>query len=67
MKKTVCLYCRVSSENSERQSTLRQVEDLKKFCLANDYAIKGIYEEHISGAKKNEQRKVDWEGQPFKS
>ena len=51
MKKTVCLYCRVSSENSERQSTLRQVEDLKKFCLANDYAIKGIYEEHISGAK----------------
>ena len=58
MKKTACLYCRVSSENSERQSTLRQVEDLKKFCLANDYAIKGIYEEHISGAKKNEQRKV---------
>ena len=57
MKKTCCLYCRVSSEG-DRQSTTRQVEDLKKFCLANDYAIKGIYEEHISGAKKNEQRKV---------
>lgn len=57
MKKTCCLYCRVSSEG-ERQSTLRQVEDLKKFCLANEYDIKGIYEEHISGAKKNEQRKV---------
>jgi len=47
----------VSSE-SDRQSTTRQVEDLKKFCKANDYAIKGIYEEHISGAKKNEQREV---------
>ena len=57
MKRTCCLYCRVSSEG-DRQSTLRQVEDLKKFCLANDYTIKGIYEEHISGAKKNEQRKV---------
>ena len=57
MKRTCCLYCRVSSEG-DRQSTTRQVEDLKKFCLANDYAIKGIYEEHISGAKKNEQRKV---------
>ena len=57
MKKTCCLYCRVSSE-TDRQSTTRQVEDLKKFCKANDYAIKGIYEEHISGAKKNEQREV---------
>lgn len=57
MKKTCCLYCRVSSEG-ERQSTLRQVEDLKKFCESNGFAIKGIYEEHISGAKKNEQRKV---------
>lgn len=57
MKKTCCLYCRVSSEG-DRQSTTRQVEDLKKYCLANEYDIKGIYEEHISGAKKNEQRKV---------
>lgn len=57
MEKTCCLYCRVSSEN-ERQSTTRQVEDLKRFCLANDYTIMGIYEEHISGAKKNEQREV---------
>ena len=57
MKKSCVLYCRVSSE-SDRQSTTRQVEDLKKFCEANDYAIKGIYEEHISGAKKNEQREV---------
>ena len=57
MKKTCCLYCRVSSE-TDRQSTTRHVEDLKKFCKANDYDIKGIYEEHISGAKKNEQREV---------
>ena len=58
MKKTCCLYCRVSSENYDRQSTLRQVEDLKRFCEANGYAIAGIYEEHISGVKKNEQRQV---------
>lgn len=57
MKKTCCLYCRVSSEG-DRQSTTRQVEDLKRFCEANDYMIKNIFEEHISGAKKNEQRKV---------
>ena len=57
MKRTCCLYCRVSSEG-DRQSTTRQVEDLKKFCESNGYAIKGTYEEHISGAKKNEQRKV---------
>lgn len=57
MKRTCCLYCRVSSEG-DRQSTTRQVEDLKKFCESNGYVIKGIYEEHISGAKKNEQRKV---------
>ena len=57
MKKICVLYCRVSSEN-DRQSTTRQVEDLKKFCKTNDYTIKGIYEEHVSGAKKNEQREV---------
>lgn len=57
MKKSCVLYCRVSSEN-DRQSTTRQVEDLKRFCQANDYIIKGIYQEHISGAKKNEQREV---------
>lgn len=57
MKRTCCLYCRVSSEG-DRQSTTRQVEDLKQFCQANGLTIKGTYEEHISGAKKNEQRKV---------
>ena len=57
MKRTCCLYCRVSSEG-DRQSTTRQVADLKKFCESNGYAIKGTYEEHISGAKRNEQRKV---------
>ena len=57
MRRTCCLYCRVSSEG-DRQSTTRQVEDLKKFCESNGFTIKGTYEEHISGAKKNEQRKV---------
>lgn len=57
MKKSCVLYCRVSSEN-DRQSTTRQVEDLKRFAQSNDYIIKGVYEEHISGAKKNEQREV---------
>ena len=57
MKRTCCLYCRVSSEG-DRQSTTRQVEDLKRYCQSNGLIIKGTYEEHISGAKKNEQRKV---------
>ena len=51
------IYARVSSEN-DRQDTSRQITDLQKFSEANDMEIVKIFEEHISGAKKNEERQV---------
>ena len=55
--KRAVIYARVSSEN-DRQDTTRQITDLKKFSEAQDMEIVKIYEEHISGAKKNEERQV---------
>ena len=54
---TAVIYARVSSTN-DRQSTQRQIEDLTRFANSNDFQIVGIYEEHISGATKNENRTV---------
>ena len=51
------IYARVSSTN-DRQNTQRQIEDLTRFANSNDYSIVGTYEEHISGATKNENRTV---------
>ena len=54
---TAVIYARVSSTN-DRQNTQRQIEDLTRFANNNDYKIIGTYEEHISGATKNENRTV---------
>lgn len=54
---TAVIYARVSSTN-DRQNTQRQIEDLTRFANSNDYTIVGTYEEHISGATKNENRTV---------
>ena len=51
------IYARVSSTN-DRQNTQRQIDDLTRFANSNDYDIVGTYEEHISGATKNENRTV---------
>ena len=51
------IYARVSSIG-DRQSTERQVKNLTEYAAANQYEVKGIYEEHISGAKTNKERKV---------
>lgn len=53
------IYARVSSAG-DRQSTTRQVVDLKTFAEKNGYTLPegGIFEEHISGAKKNHERPV---------
>lgn len=51
------IYARVSSQ-SDRQDTARQVADLKRFALGQNMEIVKIYEEHISGAKKLEEREV---------
>lgn len=56
-KKRAVIYARVSSEN-DRQDTSRQIKDLEKFSIAGNMKIEKIYEEHISGAKKNEERRV---------
>ena len=52
---TAVIYARVSSVG-DRQSTARQVIDLREYA---DYAkldVKEVYEEHISGAKRNDER-----------
>lgn len=54
---TAVIYARVSSVN-DRQDTSRQVSDLQKFANAQCVKIVKIYEEHISGAKKIEEREV---------
>ena len=51
------IYARVSSVG-ERQSTERQVSDLKDFSTKNGYQIQQVFEEHISGAKRNKERVV---------
>ena len=51
------IYCRVSSIG-DRQSTERQVKNLTELAKSKGYELKGIYEEHISGATSNKERKV---------
>lgn len=54
---TCYIYARVSSIG-DRQSTERQVKSLTDLALTSGYDIQGVYEEHISGAKSNKERKV---------
>ena len=58
--KTAVIYARVSSSN-DRQDTSRQIEDLKKYAILQDIEIVNIFQEHISGAKKN-RGKTDFRG-----
>lgn len=51
------IYARVSSTN-DRQSTDRQVSDLNGYASKNDINVVKTFEEHISGAKRNEERPV---------
>lgn len=56
MKKAV-IYARVSSIG-DRQSTERQIRDLTDYAVRNGYDTVRTFEEHISGAKRNEERQV---------
>lgn len=56
-QKTAVIYARVSSQN-DRQDTSRQITDLRKYAEANSLKIVKTFEEHISGAKKLEERQV---------
>ena len=51
------IYARVSSL-SDRQNTERQVSDLRCYAEYQNYEISRIFEEKISGAKKNSERPV---------
>ena len=51
------IYSRVSSE-SERQDTERQTNELIDYAHRMGYNINKVYEEKVSGYKKNEERPV---------
>ena len=55
--KTAVIYARVSSVG-DRQSTERQVSDLVDYSTKNGLSVERVFEEHISGATKNEDRAV---------
>ena len=54
---TAVIYARVSSIG-DRQNTDRQISDLLDYVKYQNLEIAKIYEEHISGAKKNVERPV---------
>ena len=55
--KTAVIYARVSSVG-DRQSTERQVSDLVDYSTKNGLSVERVFEEHISGVTKNEDRAV---------
>ncbi|MDC2233039.1 recombinase family protein [Bacteroides thetaiotaomicron] len=55
--KTAVIYARVSS-NNDRQDTSRQIKDLENYAKSQNIEIVNIYEEHISGTKKIEERQI---------
>ena len=54
---TSVIYARVSSIG-DRQSTERQIEDLTRYAEGKGYEIVKVFQEHISGAKSNQERGV---------
>lgn len=57
IKMNAVIYARVSSIG-DRQSTDRQISDLLDYVKYQNLEISKIFEEHISGAKKNVERPV---------
>lgn len=51
------IYARVSS-TTDRQNTDRQVSDLTAYAVGMSYEICHIFKEHVSGAKKNQDRPI---------
>lgn len=56
-RKIAVIYARVSSAG-DRQSTDRQVKDLSDYAQYKGYEVGGVFTEHISGAKKNDERQA---------
>ena len=55
--RSAVIYARVSSEN-DRQDTTRQITDLQSYASRENIIIEKIFQEHISGVKKIEERAV---------
>lgn len=57
---TAIIYARTSSSGAleNRQNTERQVKDLMNYAKYQQYEVVKIFEERISGAKKNSERAV---------
>ena len=57
MSNKTVLYARVSS-SGDRQSTDRQIEDLTRYAEGKGLEVVRIFQEHVSGAKSNQERGV---------
>lgn len=57
MEKRAVIYSRVSS-TGDRQDTSRQIRDLEILANQRNLKIEKTYEEHVSGAKKTQERPV---------
>ncbi len=59
-KRTAVICARTSSSGAleNRQNTTRQVVDLQQYAKATKLEVVKIFEEHISGAKRNSERQV---------
>lgn len=57
MNTKAVIYARVSSVG-DRQNTERQVSDLTSYAAFQNFTVSQIFEEHISGAKRNTERPV---------
>lgn len=56
-RKKAVIYARVSSLG-DRQSTDRQIEDLTRYAEGKGLEVVRIFQEHVSGAKSNQERGV---------
>ena len=57
MNTTAVIYARVSSIG-DRQNTERQVLDLQDYAAFQKLQVSKVFEEHISGAKRNTERPI---------
>ena len=59
--KTAVIYSRVSSSGYQvnRQDTSRQIKDLQAYANYSQVKVMKVFEEHISGAKRNDERPAD--------
>ena len=59
-KKTSVIFCRCSSSGylENRQDTSRQVADLRAYADYANLEVVKVFEEHVSGGKKNSERPI---------